>query len=214
MRKTEQVKQKYKYCCQNRYQQLSGRKEKPCSWGNRVNGWLPRNNRRIWEWNKCCKHLPSICDTSGLCSAWISSFYLLSTDLMLCHSVPKGSLVPPMLSRFVCPSLTLFTPLCSEGTTEACSYTSMTGKNIERRNRSLWVKMQINVPRRTINVLVCLLQPTFGGTACPFQDSRLTSDCKSLLSHSIWPLDEPVNTEKNCISGTVTYKRRQNSHLS
>lgn len=96
-----------KYCCQNGYQQLSGRKEKACSWGDRVNGWLPRNNKRIWQWSKCCKHLLSICDTSGLCSAWISSFCLLSTGLLLCHSVPKGSLVPPMLSRLVCSSLIL-----------------------------------------------------------------------------------------------------------
>lgn len=160
----------------------------------------PETVEKIWQWSKCCKHLPSICDTSGHDSAWISagvacsSFYLPSTDLMLCHSVPKGSLIPPMLSCFVCSSLTLFAALCSEGTTEACSYTLMTGKNIEKRDLSLAVKKQI--PTGTINILVCLLQPACVGNPCSFQGSRQLSKSKTLLSHSILPPDKPVMLRK------------------
>lgn len=197
MWKTEQVKQKCKYCCQKGYQQLSGRKEKPCSWGNRVNGWSPRNSRKIWQWSKCCKHLPVICDTSGHGSAWISagvacsSLYLPSTDLMLCHSVPKGSLIPPMLSCLVCSSLTLFAAFCSEGTRDMLLYLNDWKKKMEKRNLSQNQEADPNRNHKHFCVLAACV-----GNPCSFQGSGLSSESKPLLSHSILPPDEVVTLRK------------------
>jgi len=130
-------------------------------------------------------------------SAVLGSAPFISWVLSLCSvTVPKGSLILPMLSCFVCSSLFLFTPLCSEGTTEACSYTLMTGNNTKERSHSPWVKRQVNVPRGIANVLVRLLLSSFVGTTCPFQESRLSSQPESLLPHSIWPPDEQITLRK------------------